>query len=73
MKIPFYLSCLILCCGCAEHATNNPAVGESAKAPSAPNASAYCQSVGGKVKDSLCLLPSGDVVPLQRFYQENKM
>lgn len=42
------------------------------------DAVAFCHSVGGKVKtlkedkQQFCLLPEGDVVELNRFYQDNK-
>lgn len=45
--------------------------------PSSATAADYCQSVGGHIrsvqasKDDFCVLPGGEVVKLQAFYNNN--
>lgn len=60
--------------------SNDTAHTNKAKSPTtavAVEPAAYCESVDGQVKtvpdsqDTFCVLPSGDVVKLQEFYDNN--
>lgn len=59
---------LLTACGTTSNGVNTK---------SAENPRDYCRSVGGKVKtvnngsESFCVLPGGDVVKLQEFYDNN--
>ncbi len=67
------LTMFLLACG----STSNSGTPNSGGAGQAKDPESYCRYVGGKVKtvanssESFCLLPDGDVVKLQEFYDNN--
>lgn len=69
--LSFATASLLTACG----ATSSSSTGTVNSSTDSPTQ--YCRSVGGKVKtvssgrESFCLLPGGDVVKLQEFYDNN--